>query len=370
MVAPLQIGIIQRTRKSPFFDATIEWGVQGFTVYNHMLFPTFYESFEADYWKLINSVACWDVACERQVEITGPDASKLAQLLTPRNLSKCRIGQGKYVPIVADDGGMINDPILLRLGENHYWLSLADSDVLLWARGVAYGKGFDVTIIEPDVSPLAIQGPNAENVTADLLGDWVRDIKYFWFREFELDGIPLVVARSGWSKQGGFELYLRDGQYGVELWNRVMEAGKPYDIGPGTPSTIERIESGLLSYGNDMHLENNPFEIGLGKYCDLKMEADFIGKAALRRIKAEGIKQKMVGVVIDGPKKPGSANHWPLYHRDQCVGAVTSATHSPRLKQNIALAMVEIEHTETGTQLTVESNLGRETATVASIPFI
>jgi glycine cleavage system aminomethyltransferase T len=266
------IGIVQRTRKSPYFAATLRAGAKGFTVYNHMLMPIYYESPEADYWHLMTNVSMWDVACERQVEITGPDALRLAQLLTPRDLSQCQVGQGKYVPLVDEKGGMINDPVLLRLGENHFWLSLADSDVLLWAKGVALGYGLAVNLREPDVSPLAIQGPKAEQVTAALLGEWVKNLRFFWFKETHLGEIPLVVARSGWSKQGGFELYLRDSRYGEELWERVAAVGQPYGIAPGTPSAIERIESGLLSYGNDMTLENNPFEIGLGKYCDLDKE--------------------------------------------------------------------------------------------------
>ena len=270
-----ELSIVQRTSPTPFHDSIVEAGVKGFTVYNHTLLPTYFESPESDYWNLINNVSMWDVACERQVEIKGPDAFKLVTLMTPRNISKCKVGQGKYVPIVDHDGGMINDPILLKLAEDHYWLSIADSDVALWAKGLALGFGFDVDIREPDVSPLAIQGPNADKVCADLLGDWIYDLKYFWFREYDLNGIPLVVQRSGWSKQGGLELYLRDSSKGKQLWDMVAEAGRPYSIKPGNPSTIERIEHGLFSYGNDMTIENNPFEIGLGKYCAVDQDADF-----------------------------------------------------------------------------------------------
>lgn len=364
------IGIVERTRKSPFYDATVRYGVKGFTVYNHMLMPIFYESPEADYWQLVTNVTLWDVAVERQVEITGPDAFKLTRLMTPRNLAKCKIGQCKYVPIVDQAGGMINDPVLLRLGENHFWLSLADSDVLLYAKGIAYGLGLDVELREPDVSPLAVQGPNSDPVMVDLFGDWVTKLRFFRFRETELEGIPLVVAKSGWSKQGGYELYLRDGRYGDQLWEMVMAAGKKYDIAPATPSTIERIESGLLSYGNDMTLENNPFEIGLGKYCDLDQPFDFIGKVALQRIREEGIKQKLVGLQIHGDKIAGNSHHWPIEKEGQPCGKVTSATYSPRLKQNIALAMLPIEHTSPGTQVEVLTEVGERLGTVAEIPFI
>ena len=260
-IAPLT-AIGPRVRKSPFFAASRRHGCKAYTIYDHMYMPLYYDDPLAEYWRLVNHVAVWDVGCERQVEITGPDAFKFVQRLTPRNLTRCAVGQCKYFPVTAEDGGMLNDPVLLRLGENHFWLSLADRDVLLWARGVAVDADMDVTIAEPDVSPSAVQGPSADDLIADLIGDWVRGLRYFWFREIDLKGIPLVVARSGWSRQGGFELYLCDGKYGDELWDQVMEAGQPYEIAPGAPSTMGRIDSGLLSYGSDMTEENNPFEIG------------------------------------------------------------------------------------------------------------
>lgn len=366
-----EFGIIQRTRKTPYHDSTVKAGVKGFTVYNHMLFPTYYESYEADYWNLINNVSMWDVACERQVEITGPDAFRLATLMTPRNISKCKVGQGKYVPIVDGNGGMINDPILLRLGEDHFWLSIADTDVLLWAKGLAQGYDLNVNLCEPDVSPLAIQGPNANKVCAALLGDWIYDLKFFWFREFDLDGIPLVVQRSGWSKQGGLELYLRDGSQGNRLWEMVEEAGKPFEIKPGTPSTIERIEHGLLSHGNDMTIENNPFEIGLGKYCALEQEANFIGKAALKRIKAKGVKQRLMGVLLPDVKIPGTASWHKLTTPDGTrAGKVTSLTYSPRLKETIANAMIPIEYTMVDTELVAHLPEGELRALVRELPFI
>jgi len=365
------IAIAQRTRTTPFHESTVEAGVKNFSVYNHMLLPGYFESPEADYWYLINDVSMWDVAVERQVEITGPDAFKLATLMTPRNISKCAVGQGKYVPIVDDNGGMINDPILLRLAENHFWLSIADSDVMLWAKGLAKGYGLDVNICEPDVSPLAVQGPKADKVCADLLGDWIYDLKYFWFREFDLDGIPLVVQRSGWSKQGGLELYLRDGSQGNRLWQMVAEAGKPYGIKPGSPSLMERIEHGLLSQGNDMTIENNPYEIGLGKYCALKQKADFVGKEALKRIKAEGIKQQLVGVVLPDVTVPSIASWKQLSTPNGAVaGKITSLTHSPRLKKTIAFAMVPIAYTSLGTELVAHLDEGDTAAVVHEMPFI
>lgn len=367
---PLQIGIVQRTRQSPFYAGTIRAGVKGFSVYNHMLMPIYYESPEADYWHLMKNVTLWDVGCERQVEITGPDAFHLTRLMTPRNLSRCRIGQCKYVPIVDENGGMINDPLLLRLGENHFWFSLADSDVLLWAKGLAVGYGLDVKVTEPDVSPLAVQGPNADPVMRDVFGDWVTKIRFFRFKETELDGMPLLIAKSGWSKQGGYEIYLRDGRYGNQLWDRMMSAGAKYDIKPATPSTIERIESGLLSYGNDMTLEHNPFEIGLEKFCDVDQAFDFVGKAALQKVKAEGITRKLVGLVIHGERIPGCSRHWDIEKDGEPSGKVMSSVYSPRLEQNIALAMLPIMNTNIGTEVIVVTEWGeRLGATVSPVPF-
>lgn len=359
-----------RTRPSPYFDATVAAGATGFSVYNHMLLPTYYASPEEDYWGLINGVSMWDVAVERQVELRGPDAFRLLTLMTPRDLSTMQIGQCKYAPLCDENGGIVNDPVLLRLGDDHFWLSIADADVLLWAKGLAFGLGLDVEICEPDASPLAIQGPRSNDVAAALLGEWVRELKFFWFREFDLDGIPLIVARSGWSKQGGFELYLRDWTRGTELWDRVAAAGEPFGITPGTPSTIERIEGGLLSYGNDMWIQNNPFEVGLGRYCALDRDEDFISKEALLRIRDEGVRQQQVGVIIDGDPVGGKGRWWKVTDDGNEIGWVTSACYSPRLEQNISLALLDMNHQEPGTPVTVEVIGGARSGTVAALPFI
>lgn len=365
-----KIALSNRTRRSPFFDATVADGLEGISIYNHMVMPIWYNSSLVDYWNIVKNVTMWDVAFERQVEITGPDAFKLVTLLSPRNISKMQVGQCKYVPILDEDGGILNDPVLLRLGDNHFWLSIADSDLLLWAKGVAYGQGFDVDIIEPDVSPLAIQGPNWLPVAENLFGDWIKDLKFFHFREINLGDIPLVVARSGWSKQGGLELYLRDGSKGSELWDRVKQAGKEYDIKPATPSTIERIEGGLLSYGNDMTSEDTPYHVGLGKYCHPNQKADFIGKAALQRIQTEGVDRHLTGVVLHEEEWLYTEGWWPLYRDGIRVGDVRSAVHSPRLERNIGLAMIENDSAEPNTTLSAKTPLGFVDCTVTSIPFI
>ena len=357
-----------RVRKSPFFDATIRAGCKAYSVYNHMYMPVYYESPVEDFWNLVNGVTLWDVAVERQVQISGPDAAAFTQYLTPRNLSKCAVGQCKYVLLTDENGGIINDPVLLRLAEDMYWLSLADSDVLLWAKALAHAGKWNVEISEPDVSPLQVQGPLSTDVMRDLFGGWIEDLKYFWFRETEISGIPVLVSRTGWSSERGYEVFLRDGSQGDRLWDLIMESGRPHGIKPGAPNTIRRIEGGMLSYGSDMGLSENPFELGLDRLVDLDMEADFCGKDALKRIHAEGISRRMVGLEIEG-EPLANANPWPVLAGTEIVGKVTSAVHSPRLEKNIALAIVALDQSQVGTDLTIETDKDERSATVVPFPF-
>ena len=359
-----------RIRKSPFYEATQRYGCKSYTPYNNMYLPLVYEDLLSDYWYLKKDVTLWDVGCERQVEITGPDAYQFLRHMTPRNLTKFKIGQCYYVPLTNADGGIINDPVALRLGENHFWLSVADREILLWAKGLAAGLRMDVNIQEPDVSPLAVQGPKSFDLIADLLGDWVRTLKYFWFKETELNGIPFVLARTGWSKQGGYELFLTDGSRGDELWETIMEAGKTYNIKPGTPCWIERIESGLLNYWEDVTDTTNPYEVGLGKFVDLDQDVDFVGKDALKKIKAQGITRKLVGLEIHTEPLSQTAEFWTVEHKAKNVGSVSSAVYSPDLDKSIAYAMVAIECSELGSELVVNLGEKKAGATVVSLPFI
>lgn len=365
-----EFGFGTQIRKSPYFDATVRWGAKGFSVYNHMYIPRDFGDQEQNFWNLINDVILCDVAVERQVEITGPDAAKFVQMLTPRDLSKLSVGQCKYILITNQDGGILNDPVLLRLAENHFWISLADSDILLWAQGVAVHSGLDVKICEPDVSPLQLQGPKSGEVMKALFGESIMDLKYYWLREVELNGIPLIVSRTGWSSELGYELYLRDGSRGDELWEAIMAAGKPFDIKPGHTSSIRRIEGGMLSYHADADINTNPYELGLGRLVSLKMEADYIGKAALKKIKADGVTRKQVGLVLSGAPLTGpNTTFWNVSHNGKIIGKVTSAVYSPRLKKNIALAMVGTDYAEINTDLSVHTHLGPVNAIVVPKPF-
>ena len=363
-------GFGTQIRKSPYFDSTVKWGATGFSVYNHMYIPRDFGDPEQNFWNLIEKSILCDVAVERQVEITGPDAYKFTQLLTPRDLSNISIGQCKYVLITNNEGGILNDPVLLRLAENHFWLSLADSDVLLWAQGVAVNSGLNVNISEPDVSPLQLQGPTSKDIMVKLFGESIKDLKYYWFKEFDLDGIPLIVSRTGWSSEFGYELFLRDGSKGNDLYEKIMNAGKEHGLQPGHTSSIRRIEGGMLSYHADADIHTNPFELGFDRLVSLDNDIEFIGKAALKKIKAEGIKRKQIGLEINcEPLSGPNTTFWSIKKDDNEIGKVTSAVYSPRLKKNIALAMVNIKNSEIGTDLEVETNKGKFTAKIVEKPF-
>ena len=363
-------GFGTQIRKSPFFDSTVKWGAAGFSVYNHMYIPRDFGDPEKNFWNLVKSAILCDVAVERQVEITGPDAYKFIQLLTPRDLSKLEVGQCKYILITNKEGGILNDPVLLRLAENHFWLSLADSDVLLWAQGVAVNSNLDVKITEPDVSPLQLQGPNSGEIMVKLFGESIRDLKYYWLREVNLDSIPLIVSRTGWSSELGYELYLRDGSKGNELWEKIMSAGKDFGLQPGHTSSIRRIEGGMLSYHADADINTNPFELGLDRLVCLDNDINFIGKNALKKIKEEGIKRKQVGLEIDCSALKGpNTTFWTLFSATKKIGKVTSAVYSPRIKKNIALAIVDIEFSKINTELNVQINEEKFKCVVVEKPF-
>jgi aminomethyltransferase len=357
-----------RLRRSPFYEAEQRHGPKGYTVYNHMLFPIRFDDLEEEYWHLLNHVTLWDVAVERCLEIAGPDGFRFAQLLTPRNLAECAVGQAKYVLVTAPDGGILNDPVLTRMDENRFWFALASSDVLLYAKGLAAHAGLDVSIEEVDVSPLQIQGPKSKDLVRDLFGDGILELKYYFFVETEVESIPVVVTRTGWTSEVGYEVYLCDAARGTDLWELIMAAGEPYEIRPTGPSDIRRIEGGILNWGADMTYQNNPFEVGLDRLVDL--EVDCVARDALRRIEQTGVSHKLVGVEIDGDRFPGlNFTKWPVTVRGERVGKVTSAVYSPRLERNIGYAWVPAQLSEPGSQVDVESEWGPRTGTVVPMPF-
>ena len=364
------VGFGMQIRKSPYFQATERWGATSYSVYNHMYIPRSFGDPEENFWNLVNAATLSDVSVQRQVEIRGPDAAEFVQLLTPRNLSNLKVGQCKYILITNADGGILNDPVLLRLGEDHFWLSLSDSDILLWAQGVAINSQLDVHIYEPDVSPLQLQGPLSGNIMEALFGESIRELKYYWLAEFSLQGIPLVVSRTGWSSELGYEIYLCDSSRADQLWEYIMKIGEPLGLKPGHTSSIRRIEGGMLSYHADMDASTNPFELGLDRLVDLKMEANFIGKKSLQKIAQTGVSRKQVGIEIEGNKLLGTNNEfWHIVQNSVHIGHVTSAIYSPRLEKNIGLAMLHINYCEIGLKAEVSTPLGLRKIKIVQKPF-
>jgi glycine cleavage system T protein len=359
-----------RLKRSPYFDCTLRHGCRGYTVYNHMFLPIRYADLEQEYWKLLNDVTMWDVSVERNLEIAGPDGYRFMELITPRDMSKCPVGRGRYVLLTAEDGGIVNDPVLLRLEENRFWLAAADSDILLWAKGVAYNSGMNVQLRALDVAPMQIQGPKSRDLLQKLFGDRVLSLTYYEFFEATLGSAPVIVTRTGWTGELGYELYLLDPERGTDLWEQVYEAGKAFGIAPAGPSDIRRIEAGILNYGVDMTLETNPYEVGLERLVNLEKSAAFIGRDALQRIAKEGVKRRLVGVEIAGDRLDLNMTRWPVRAGDKRVGRITSAVYSPRLKKNIGYAMVPVEHGTPGGSLTVETPEGERSASVVPMPFI
>ena len=375
-MAEFDMGLVQRgarNRRTPYYEATQRYSPKGFTVYNHMYFPIRFDSFEAEFEALLNDVTIWDVSVERCLEISGPDGAKFAQLLTPRDLSKCAVGQAKYVLICDSDGGIVNDPVMTRMDDNTFWFALASSDALLFARGLrnAYPK-LNVTIREADVSPLQVQGPKSKDLIRDLVGESILDLKYYWWRRAEIRGIPVVVTRTGWTSEVGYEIYLLDASRGTDLWESLMEAGRKYNVKPTGPSDIRRIEGAIFNWGADMTYENNPFEMGLERLVDFGLKDDAsISIAALRRIKDAGVAHRIVGVELDGDPFPALNNtKWSASNGGKVVGKVTSAIWSPRLKRNIGYCWVPVALTADGTKLDVATEWGNRRATVVPMPFV
>ena len=363
----------RRLRRTPFTSSVEKYGVKGFSVVNHALLPkAFATSIEEDYWHLRSAVQIWDVGVQRQVEIIGPDATKFVQYMTPRSIEKMKIGTCYYTPIIDENGRMINDPVLLKHSETHYWLSIADSDVLLWAKGLAVGLKVNVSIREPDVWPLAIQGPLAKDLLSEVFGDFIRDIKFFKFSNIQFEGSTQIIARSGYSKQDGFEIYLQGFDLGERLWELLWKNGKKYNIAPGCPNLIDRIEAGLLSYGNEITLDTSPLEVGMEKFCSPDFLHDFVGKTALRKLQEKGVTRKIKGIIFDIPPCPPCTQPWSIYSENKIkMGQITSAVFSPRIKKNIGLGLVDEPLWKHGSTVLIEIPMAKSLVKgmVSNLPF-
>ena len=359
-----------RVRKSPFFQSTMKYGAKAFTVYNHMYLPVSFENTIADYNNLLQGVQLWDVGVERQVQIKGPDATSLIQFLTPRNIKKCSVGQAMYAPLLDFQGGFLNDPVMLKLAEDFYWLSIADGDSLLWVEAIAKGYNFNVEVEEPDVSPLQVQGPNSAKLMTKVFGEWVDDLGFYRFKEVTHNGIPMVIARMGYSRELCYEIFLQDYSKGNELWEMLWQAGQEFNISPGGPNIIFRLEGGILSYLADFDRTNNPFEVGLDWMIDLDQEDDFIGKEALREISQRGPSRKLMGAEITGdPIESSNEDYLPVLIDGKRVGTMTAMVFSPRLQKNIAYVFLEIEHAKVGQEILISNFDQSLEAVVVDLPW-
>jgi aminomethyltransferase len=358
-----------RVRKSPYFDATLRWGAKAFTIYNHVYMPTHYGDPVAEYWSLVNDVTLWDVSCQRQIRISGPDARAFVELLTPRDLSNCPSHQCLYVLLTDQNGGIVNDAVLMHLRENEFWLSPGDGDAVLWAQGVASLSGLDVEVVESDINPLQLQGPKSPQLAYRLFGEVALDLGYYQVVETELDGIPLALSRTGWSGELGYEIYLHDRMHGEWLWETIMQAGEEFSIAPAAPNTIRSIEGALLSYVSDIRREDNPYTLGLGRLVQLDKKADFLGREALRKIEAAGNHRRLVGVEISGEPIAGNESFWSVSVAKEKLGHVSRCVFSPRLERNIGFANVPATHTSPGTALSIHSPAGERQARVVKTPW-
>ena len=360
-----------RVRKSPFFLSTIKYGAKAFTVYNHMYLPISFEGTIPDYNNLLKGVQLWDVGVERQIQIKGPDAEALSQFLSPRNIKKCSIGQAMYAPLLDFKGGFLNDPVMLKLAEDCYWFSIADGDSLLWVQAIAAGYKFDVEVDEPDVSPLQVQGPNSAELMANVFGDWVHDLGFYRFKEFNHEGIPIVIARMGYSRELCYEIFLQDHSKGDELWECLWQAGQDLNISAGGPNIILRLEGGILSYLSDLDRTNNPYEVGLDWMIDLDQEDDFIGKEALREINIKGPLKKLMGAEIEAdPIYESNEDHLPVLINGKVVGSMNAMVYSPRLDKNLSYVFLDIEHARVGQEIIISSPDKDLKAKLVDLPWL
>ena len=375
----IKLNMSRRIRRTPYTNKVEKHGVSDFTVVNHMLLPKgFKNSIEEDYWHLSKEVQIWDVSCQRQVQISGPDALKLVQKMTPRSLKNMEIGKCFYIPMLNENAGMINDPVLLKLEDDMFWISIADSDILLWAKGYSLGLNLDVKIEEPDVYPLAIQGPKSEELLVSIFGEEIKKIKFFNFRVVDFMGTKQIIARSGYSKQDGFEIYFKTHEkyfdkieMGENLWDTIWKVGQKFNISPGCPNLIDRIEGGLMSYGNDFTRENNPLECNLENYCKEDVTHDFIGKIALAKIRKDGVKKKMRGIIFEGAPCSATGQPLPVFSIDsKKIGQITSGIYSPRIGKNIGLSMILKDYWDIDQNIFVETLDGeKQKGTITSLPF-
>ncbi|MEQ8841146.1 MAG: glycine cleavage T C-terminal barrel domain-containing protein [Acidimicrobiales bacterium] len=375
-----------RIEESPFLRRALEIADPtraALSVANQTYHLLHYGDPVAEYWALVDGVTLWDVAHERQVEIAGPDAMAFMQSIVTRDLSSHEVGQAKYAFMTNAEGGIICDPVVLRLDEDRFWLGAADADVHLWCQALALAGPFDVTVRVPDVAPVQIQGPHAAAVMEDIFGDELPDLGYYRLARRHRDDLDLVIARTGWGGTDGFEVYVLDARAednarAERWWDTVMRAGERHDIVAAAPNHVRRIEAGMLSLGCDIDAATTPLEVGsgFGWMVDLDQPDDFIGKAALTIQRTAGPRTQIVGVDLDGPDLGTFTDGdmprvLPALRNGIEVGTLTSACHSPRLRRNIGFLRVAAGEVGPGDRFSVPHPTHRcLTATVTRKPHL
>jgi aminomethyltransferase len=359
---PQQMLISTRVRKSPYWHLSVEAGCWRCTVYNRMYHPRGYVKPEdggamVEYDALVNHVTMWNVAVERQIRVKGPDALKFTNYVITRDASRIEVMNGKYVILCNSKGGVLNDPILLRVAEDEFWFSLSDSDIMFFLQGVNHDKKFDVTIDEIDAAPVQIQGPKSVDLMADLVGEAVRDIPYYGLMEAKVGGRDCIISQTGFTGEKGYEIYLKDATlYADDMWNAVLETGKKHSLRVIAPAHHRRIAAGILSWGQDLDSETYPFQCNLGYQVPRKKTDDYIGKEALEAMRAKmeaGDKpysNQLVGFVLGGkPIEEYAPDFWLVSEDGSTpVGYLTSPWYSPELETNIAMGYVPYEKRDVG----------------------
>ena len=358
----------RRVRSTPYTSRIENQGVTAYTVYNHMLLPAAFGSLEESCDHLKKNVQVWDVSAERQVEISGNDAAKLVQLMTCRDLSNSKIGRCYYCPIIDESGNLVNDPVILKLAEDRWWISIADSDVIFFAKGLASGNKFNVNIFEPNVDILAIQGPKSFDLMEKIFGKEIKELKFFGFDYYDFEGVKHLIARSGWSKQGGFEIYVDHDEIGLQLFDKLIEKGKDLKVRPGCPNLIERIESGLLSYGNDMDMNDTPLECNLDSFVSFNPDIEYLGKAALQKQKDQGVSRSLIGLILD-LDEISVTKYIPIKIDGHLIGSLRSACYSAEFKKCLGIAMIDKSYQKLEQNLFLEMNGNEISAKMTNLPF-
>ena len=338
-----KLTLSQRIKSTPFTTRNELNGVKAYTVYNKTLLPTIFESLIDDYYHLLEYVQLWDVSCQKIIQIKGIDAKHLLSIISCRDLSNAQPGVCYYSPMTNSKGGLLNDTLVMCIDENYFWISISDSDLFLWITGVLVNLKLKVFVEEKDICTLAIQGPNANALLREITGDEIDQLRFFNFKSFQIKNKNYYISRTGFSKQGGYEIYIENHNNGKKIWDLIVQEGFKFNLKIGTVNLIERVESGLLSYGNDMTINNTPFDCSLGKYCSLESNYDFIGKKSLLNQKTKGPHKDIYKILFDAPIGLED-EEVECFKEEKKIGKLTSLIFSPKFNKYMGFLITRVEN--------------------------